>query len=107
MTYSVRCLYLWADDESTSDAHVYEERITIWNAQTAEEALEYAEVDARKYAKQNDVKYLSFAQIYVMSDEMEASGQEVFSLLRESKLDSAAYITAFFDCGTERERNNV
>ena len=39
-----------------------------------------------------------------LNESLQASGVEVFSLLRESGLAPSEYIDAFFDSGTERER---
>jgi hypothetical protein len=93
--FGVRCIF--HDPEGT-----YEERITLWNADTFDEAVAMAEQDAEEYAEEVGSTFLGFAQAYVMPDEP-GQGAEVFSLLRDSDLEPDEYLDAFFDTGTERE----
>jgi hypothetical protein len=93
--FGVRCIF--HDPEGT-----YEERITIWRADTFDEAVAMAEQDAEEYADEVGSVFLGFAQAYVMPDEP-GQGAEIFSLLRDSELEPDEYLDAFFDTGTERE----
>jgi hypothetical protein len=84
---------------------VYEERITLWLAASAEEAIERAEVEALEYAgsiEESPGTYLGIAQSYRLVD-APADGAEVFSLMRSSTLEPGEYVDAFFDTGTERQ----
>jgi hypothetical protein len=51
-------------------------------------------------------RYLGLAQVYKISEERPGNGDEVFSLLRESTLDSGAYLDRFFDTGGEHQRDH-
>ncbi|MGB9373834.1 MAG: hypothetical protein WCA82_06720 [Jiangellales bacterium] len=93
--FGVRCVF--HDPEGT-----YEERVTIWQAGTFDEAVLLAEAEATEYAADVGANFLGFAQAYVMPEEP-SSGAEVFSLLRDSDLDPDEYLDAFFDTGDERE----
>jgi hypothetical protein len=102
--YAVRCVFRSAWAESSEglppDEHLYEERITLWQASSLEEAIALAEAEAADYAGEED-DYLDLAQAYKLFDEPE-HGAEIFSLMRSSKLDPDAYLDAFFDTGDER-----
>jgi hypothetical protein len=80
----------------------YEERITIWNAPTFEEAERRAMLASEEQASALGNHVLSFAQIFHLF-ERPADGAEVFSLIRASELDPDAYLSAFFDTGSERQ----
>jgi hypothetical protein len=85
---------------------VYEERITLWLAASAEEAIERAEAEAREYARtieESPDSYLGIAQSYRLVD-TPADGAEVFSLMRSSTLEPDEYLDTFFDTGTERQK---
>ncbi|WP_213010457.1 hypothetical protein [Paractinoplanes toevensis] len=60
-----------------------------------------AEAEAGEYAADVAGEYLGLAQVYALTDEP-GHGAELFSLLRESPLQPAAYLDAFFDTGDER-----
>ena len=92
---SVRCLYRWSEG-------VYEERITVWETDSLDEAIRMAEHEASDYVIGTDSEYLGLAQAYHMFDALE-SGSEVFSLVRESALGPDQYLDAFFETGTERQ----
>jgi hypothetical protein len=93
--FGVRCIF--HDPEGT-----YEERITLWRADTFDEAVAMAEQEAVEYAADVGSQFLGFAQAYVMPD-APGPGAEVFSLLRDSDLEPDEYLDAFFDTGCERE----
>jgi hypothetical protein len=96
--YSVRCLFRWDSAEGAP----YEERITVWLAGSIEAAIEYAEQEARKYAADNGVTYLQFAQAYAVGEGGRIQpGAEMFSLLRDSSLPPMKYLDSFFATGQE------
>ncbi|MEV6209449.1 hypothetical protein [Kitasatospora sp. NPDC051914] len=99
--YGVRCVFEW----TTSDGRAFEERITLWQASSADEAIALAEAEAETYAADNGFDYLDFAQSYRL-DGAPGSGAEVFSLLRDSALEPSEYLDAFFDTGTERQQHH-
>lgn len=89
-----------ADGEYTT----YEERITLWRAASADEAIARAEEEAEEYAagiEETPVVYLGLAQCFHLFDDP-GDGAEIFSLMRDSDLDHDDYIDSFFDTGSER-----
>jgi hypothetical protein len=102
-SFSVRCIFCWKSRPDQRRKHLYEERITLWVANNIDEAIEFAEKEAATYAEDGE-EYLRFCQAYEMSESIDGSGIEVFSLLRESDLDPMEYIDMFFCTGEEHER---
>ena len=102
--FSVRCLFHWYSRPDQVRRHLYEERITLWTAKDIDQAIAFAEEEARAYASGSNDEYLGFCQAYALFEEAGPSGIEVFSLLRESDLEPSQYLEAFFASGTERER---
>lgn len=102
--YAVRCVFrsAWAETSEglPPEEHLYEERITLWQASSLEEAIALAEAEAAEYAGEED-DYLDLAQAYKLFDEP-SHGAEVFSLMRSSRLDADTYLDTFFDTGDER-----
>lgn len=80
----------------------YEERITVWESESFEDAIARAEVEAATYAAEvlHDGHVLDLFQAYALP-EPPGHGGEVFSLVRESALDPGNYLRAFFDTGDE------
>lgn len=110
--FAVRCLFRcgWPPADSADDSHRYEERITLWRAGDIDEAIVKAEAEARDYAaaiKEAPSEYLGLTQAYALFDAPEHDGAEVFSLIRDSQLDSSSYLDAFFDTGHERQREII
>ena len=97
--YGVRCVFRWIGHEDKP----YEERITLWRAASATQAIELAGREARDYARDSGFEHLNFAQAYALSDDRITQGSEVFSLLRDSELKPETYLDAFFDTGGEHQ----
>lgn len=104
--YAVRCVFrsAWtvAEHADTPEEQLYEERITLWQATSLEEAIALAEAEAIEYAGDED-EYLEIAQAYQLYD-APTHGAEIFSLMRSSVLDPDAYLDTFFDTGHERQQ---
>src|SRR5690349_14837689 len=82
---------------------IYEERLTLWAVTDFEAAVAAAESDARAYADSTPgCAFVGLAQAYQLPPSP-GHGAEVFSLMRDSALAPDAYLTAFFDTGTERQ----
>ena len=98
--YAVRSLlHLEGAGESA-----YEERITLWRADSPEEAFDRAEAEAVEYAEFIGATYLAdFGQSYHLADAPPRDGAEVFSLVRDSALPENAYADHFFVTGKERQ----
>ncbi|MFF7993256.1 hypothetical protein ACFZDG_26095 [Kitasatospora xanthocidica] len=97
--YAVRCVFEW----TTGNGRSYEERTTLWQAASADAAIALAEAEAGAYASDNGLDCLGLAQSSRLGG-APGTGAEVFSLLRDSPLEPDAYLDAFFDTGTERQR---
>jgi hypothetical protein len=102
-SFSVRSIFLWDQRDDQRLRFLYEERITLWRAETIDAAIELAEIDARSYVEGSG-EYLGFSQAFALFEPVTTSGVEVFSLLRESDLSPRDYLNEFFDTGHERER---
>jgi hypothetical protein len=105
--YAVRCVFAvgWPPEAA---GHTYEERVTLWQAGTAEEAIERAEAEAQDYATAIDEApsiYLGLAQSFQLSASP-ADGAEAFSLMRTSDLQPSAYLDKYFDTGAERQQQS-
>jgi len=96
--FGVRCIFHW------SEPPTYEERITLWHADSLDDAIEQAEAEAYRYAEALHSEYLQLAQAYWIGPTQPAHGAEVFSLLRDSTLEPDDYVDAFYDTGQERQR---
>lgn len=101
--YAVRCVFF--DEPKDRRSAFYEERITLWRARSADDAIERAEAEALEYAaaiEESPSTYTGLAQCFHLFDEP-SDGAEVFSLIRDSELDPDAYLDRFFDTGTEHQ----
>jgi hypothetical protein len=103
--YSVRCLFKHKKRADMSKKYLYEERITLWNSESMDKAIEYAEKEAEDYAKDCECEYLGMAQAYHLYDENIDNGSEIFSLMREHDSKSNNYLNLFFDTAYERQQN--
>jgi hypothetical protein len=94
--YSVRCII-------EHGGGAYEERITLWETAAFDHAIELAEADAEAYAAGlGGSEYAGLAQVFALAAPP-GHGAEVYSLVRDSELDTNEYIDAFFDTGRERD----
>jgi hypothetical protein len=101
--YGVRTIYLWPGFGAKA-RRLFEERVVLLRARSESLAIRTAEREARRYARENSVKYLGLLQSFHVFGSRAGAGTEVFSLLRESPLRPNAYLSAYFDTGTERQR---
>ena len=109
--YSVRSVLEWKGRKQIQKKHLYEERITIWNADSLDEAIALAEKEIERYMTEDSSKkekmdslgfYQAFAGFKDVS--LDLQGQEVFSLLRQSDLEPDDYLDKFFDTGDEHQQ---
>lgn len=103
-SFSVRCIFKWVPRVDQALNHLYEERITLWQAESLEQAIEFAENEALEYSDES-CEFLGLSQGYAMFQPVQENGIEVFSLLRESNLESKLYLKSFFESGSERQSN--
>jgi hypothetical protein len=102
--YAVRCLFRLGKIAGATGS-AYEERVTLWRADSSTHAIQRAEHEAVAYARtieESPDEYVGLAQCYRLADEP-GDGVEVFSLIRTSELEPDDYIDSFFDTGTERQ----
>lgn len=98
--YTVRCVF----QSDSDDGFAYEERVTVWQAESFDQAISLAEAEAAEYAEHFHLKYVGLAQAYLLVDPgPPTSGVEVFSLVRDSDLAPKEYLDRFFDTGRERQ----
>jgi len=98
--YTVRCVF----QSDSDDGFAYEERVTLWQAESFDQAISLAEAEASEYAAHVRVKHVGLAQAYLLGDpDPPTSGAEVFSLVRDSDLAPKEYLDRFFDTGRERQ----
>ena len=96
----MRCVIDCGDHvEPSRPSRVYEERITLWQAETFEEAIELAEAEVATYLMDR-ASFAGLSQAFKLFHPP-GHGVEVYSLLRGSDLDADDYIEAFFDTGNE------
>jgi hypothetical protein len=84
------------------NADAYEERITVWDSESAEEAIARADVEASEYAWEG-TEPLALYQSFEL-DGAPRDGAEVFSLIRRSDLSASEYLDSFFTTGSELEQ---
>jgi hypothetical protein len=90
--------------------NVYEERITLWRADDADEAAESALAESAEYAADVGGDDCGLAQVYEPDDGVTgglraaADGCEIFFLARASDLPPGDYLDTFFDTGKEEQQ---
>lgn len=123
--YGVRHVIKW--DGRVEDGNSYEERVTLWRADSFDDAIRQAEAEAAEHVKViGEGEVLSMFQAYLVTEDdasVQAStaecvtaaaerngviledefGVEVFSLIRDSPLAPKDYLDQFFDTGTEHQ----
>lgn len=102
--YGVRLLYQLTGIKDLA----YEERIVIVRASDEDTAIAVAEENSRNSYEDSSTLYTGYAMCFNIFDECGdslAEGVEVFSLIRNSKLDMEAYIDRFHDTGNECARS--
>ena len=101
--YSVKCVFQH-DDLSQRDGEVmYEERIVVLKANSLHEAIASGEAEAEAYAgDEGAVHYTGFISAFHLFVLELADGAEVYSLMRESSLDTDAFLDRYYDIGIER-----
>lgn len=97
--YGVRTVYRWPRQGA------YEERVTIWRAQTADDAIAMADEEGDRYIAANRSKFEiqrldNYANCYLLVREP-TNGSEVYSLLRSSDMSPEEYVDRFFETGAE------
>jgi hypothetical protein len=95
--YAVRCVF-----RVLPPVERYVERIALWQAASLEAAIALAEPDAETRAGREGLEYLGFADAFwthQLRHERPDHGDEVFSLMRDSRLPPDEYVASFFTAG--------
>ncbi|MFE5299407.1 hypothetical protein [Streptomyces sp. NPDC056632] len=99
--YGVRSFYRWLSWENRP----YEERVVLFRAGSADEAVELAEREAAEYAREGDFEVLDMLQAYRISDgdEEVGAGTEVYSQLHALDLPANEFLDRY-DSGPAHTR---
>ena len=96
--YAARCIFRHPRVRPMAHRrHLYEERLLLLRAASAEEAMRLAEREASAYAAATDAEYLGFVETFQLFERGLASGMEVFSLMRSSSRAPRAFISRYYD----------
>lgn len=101
--YTIRCVFRHKDLKNSSKKYIYEERITLWQSESFEKAIVNAEEEAKKYAEESGCRYTGLSQAFKLLKDDLNNGAELFSLMRESDLESKKYLDFYFDTGDEKQ----
>jgi hypothetical protein len=100
--YSVKCLFHHPTRKADGEDFLYEERVTLWKAESFEEAHRMAEEEARRYAAEAKCVFVASTDSFHLFEEELSAGAEVYSSMRGSNLQPTAYRKTF--CVTARDR---
>lgn len=102
--YGVKCIFLHHDLKIRNGKNNYEERVILVHADSFEEAIKKAELEAAEYCKDldNEVEYLEFCNAFRIGEDIVEDGTELYSLITESELEAKEYINAHHDTGGEK-----
>lgn len=104
--FGVRC-HFFHPPRKSDKRPLFEERITLWEADSMDHAIERGEAEAVEYAGSMKVRYLEACSVYhVFSSGFGVDGREVFSEMRESDLEPDVYLNRFFFTGLENTQPN-
>ena len=62
-SFSVRCIFKWSPRVDQELKYLYEERITLWQAENLEQAIEFAENEALEYSDESLGRRVGFCVI--------------------------------------------
>jgi hypothetical protein len=82
---------------------VYEDRVVLIRADTADEAIEKAEAEAATYAGDGS-EFLGFTNVFHLYASSLRDKTEVYSRMRSSTLSPGDYLDHFHDSGAEHVR---
>jgi hypothetical protein len=103
--YGAKTVYQIESNTVQSPQKLYEERIIVLKAASFDDAICEAEREAGLYANDaSGIRYLGYVNVFKLFGEEIQDKTEVFSLMRESELNSEEYIDRHLDTGTERTK---
>ena len=83
----------------------FEERVVLIYALSEDEAITKAESEAIEHCRGTDSEYTGFVRVFHIFDESIGDKTEIFSIIRDSSLNSKDYLDRFYDTGSECERH--
>lgn len=101
--YSVRSHYVSPARSGKRWMKTYEERIVLFEADNAADAIRQAEIEAAEYVEDIDAEVLPFFQSFMLFDEI-GQGAEIYSMMRDSRRRPDNYLDRYFDTGATNER---
>jgi hypothetical protein len=107
--YTAKSIYRH-DDEAVDGhiSHLFEERMVIVEADSFDDAIRQAEIEAKRYAAQfMNVRFAGYIDIFELATGDLRPGLEFYSLIRRSDLGVDEYIDRFYDTGKECEREVI
>jgi hypothetical protein len=101
--YGVKLVFEWRKQRRRFG---YEERVVLVRAKSFEHAIDEAEHEAKEYVAGAgfELRYVSFADAYLISAQRVRHRTEVYSVLRRSRLSPTRFLNRFIDTGEERRR---
>lgn len=96
--FAVRSIWRHDPPAGTPNRHTYEERIVFYIANDFDDAIAKSECDASDY----DGECIGYHMAFEMGNRPLGSGDELFSLMRDSDFAPDEYLDRFHDTGTER-----
>jgi hypothetical protein len=100
--YSVKCLFHHPGRKAKEEDFLFEERVTLWKANSFEEAHQLAEAEARQYANEAKCVFVASTDSFHLFAEELMNGTEVYSTMRGSNMQPSVYRKTF--CVTTRDR---
>ena len=100
--FAVRCLFSHPTRKHFSEEQLFEERITLWRADSWDEAFTAAEAEAANYANSANCIFVRALDGFHLFDSTVGEASEVWSVMRGSNMDADTYILTF--CKTARDR---
>ena len=102
--YSFKCVFEHHGLAQGAEAAVYEERVVILRATSFDDAIEQGETEAQQYVEvvgKGSISYAGFISAYHTGETELADKMEVYSLMRKTTLSREAFLTHYYDDGTE------
>jgi hypothetical protein len=88
---AVKCLFSHPSGAHAEDHFFYEERITLWQVSSFDEAFALAEAEAAAYARSNTCTFIRATDSFHLSDREVGHGSEVWSVMRRSGMEPESY----------------
>lgn len=93
--FGVRAIYLFG--KKKGGTNIFEERIVVFSAHTANEALRKAEQEADRYARQNQMQRHPYLEAYEQDGDPLIDGYEVWSQLFESTENLESFVASRYE----------